>query len=75
MTVSFGSQAVILPQISRPAAMRRKPAPRPASWRPAQNGQKETLEIPLVGRVDEYSERADFTGSTQLDLFNFGTNW
>lgn len=38
-----GSEAVILRQNFRAAAMRRKAAPRLASWRPFQNGQKQPL--------------------------------
>jgi len=34
-----GSQADILPQFRRAAAMRREAAPQLASWRPAQSGQ------------------------------------
>ncbi len=36
--VFFGSQAVILPQVFRPAAVRREADPRFDSWRPSQNG-------------------------------------
>jgi len=42
-TGCFGSQAVILPQIFRAAAMRGEAAPQLASWRSSQNGHKETF--------------------------------
>ena len=52
----FGSQAVILPQTSRPTAMRCEAAAQLASWRASQSGQKLPLNLEVIKVVQSIAD-------------------